>query len=228
MTRIGEQLARLSAGRTPTLFEGRWWSHQALNLAMHDSHFKAQLFRFIDVLPSITDDEQVVTLAREYLGDGDTPLFGTHWGLKALSATSLGARLSGKAIRSQVEHMARTFIAGATVEEAAPRLTDLWKHGRAWSVDLLGEATISDREADRYRDRCMEALTICSGEKRPRGHPIPYWSGTISDRYRGSSSPLKSPPSLHTSTRSIRKEAIILWQRGFDPSSIWPCASPLR
>src|SRR5688572_26904973 len=158
--RIGEQLARLSAGRTPTLFEGRWWSHQALNLAMQDSQFKAQLFRFIDVLPSITDDEQVVTLAREYLGEGDTALFGTHWGLKVLSSTSIGARLSGKAIRSQVEHMARTFIAGATIEEAAPRLADLWQHGRAWSVDLLGEATISDREADRYRDRCLDALQL--------------------------------------------------------------------
>ena len=164
VSRIGEQLARLSAGRTPTLFEGRWWSHTALNLAMHDSLFKAQLFRFIDVLPSVTDDEEVVRLAREYLGNADTALFGTQWGLKALSATSLGARLSGKAIRSQVEHMARTFIAGATVEEAAPRLSDLWQHGRAWSVDLLGEATISDREADRYRDRCVEALSLLARE----------------------------------------------------------------
>jgi RHH-type proline utilization regulon transcriptional repressor/proline dehydrogenase/delta 1-pyrroline-5-carboxylate dehydrogenase len=173
ITRIGEQLARLSAGRTPTLFEGLWWSHTALNLAMHDSHFKAQLFRFIDVLPSITDDEQVVTLAREYLGEGDTALFGTHWGLKAMSATSLGARLSGKAIRSQVEHMARIFIAGATVEEAVPRLADLWKHGKAWSIDLLGEATISDREADRYRDRCLEALTILGRESASwPSHPL--------------------------------------------------------
>ena len=162
--RIGEQLARLSAGRTPSLFEGRWWSHQALNLAMHDNLFKAQLFRFIDVLPAIIDDEQVVRLAREYLGDRDTALSGAHWGLKALSSTSVGARLSGKAIRSQVEHMARTFIAGATVEEAAPQLTELWRDGRAWSVDLLGEATISNREADRYRDRCIDALTVLARE----------------------------------------------------------------
>ncbi|MEK7235796.1 MAG: proline dehydrogenase family protein [Nitrospirota bacterium] len=162
--RIGEQLARLSAGRTPTLFERRWWSQTALNLAMQDSVFKTQLFRFIDVLPSVTDDEQVVTLAREYLGDGEAQFFGAQWGLKALSATSLGARLSGKAIRSQVEQMARTFIAGATVEEATPRLTDLWQQGRACSVDLLGEATISDHEADRYRDRCLEALTLLAQE----------------------------------------------------------------
>jgi hypothetical protein len=71
--RIGEQLARLSAGRIPMLFEGRWWSQTALNMAMRDSRFKAQLFRFIDVLPSITDGEQVLTLAREYLGDGNAP-----------------------------------------------------------------------------------------------------------------------------------------------------------
>ncbi len=161
---IGERLARLAAGKSPSVFEGRWWSHQALNLAMHDSHFKAQLFRFIDVLPSITDDEQVVSLAREYLGDGEAALFGSHWGLRAMSATSFGAKLSGKAIRSQIEHMGRNFIAGATVEEAASRLTDLWQHGRAWSVDLLGEATISDREADRYRDRCLEALTLLGRE----------------------------------------------------------------
>lgn len=162
--RIGEQLARLSAGRIPILFDRRWWSQTALNLAMQDSAFKTQLFRFIDVLPSVSDDEQVVTLAREYLGDGNTQLFGAQLGLKALSATSLGARLSGKVIRGQVEQMARTFIAGATIEEAAPRLADLWQQGRAWSVDLLGEATISDREADRYRDRCLGTLTLLARE----------------------------------------------------------------
>lgn len=162
--RIGEQLARLSAGRTPTIFARHWWSHQALNLAMQDRAFKTQLFRFIDVLPSVADDEQIIALAREYLGDGSTQLFGAQWGFKALAATSLGARLSGKAIRSQVEQMARAFIAGATVEDAAPVLADLWKSGRAWSVDLLGEATISDREADRYRDRCLDALTVLARE----------------------------------------------------------------
>lgn len=162
--RIGEQLARLSADQTPSIFARHWWSRQALNLAMQDSTFKIQLFRFIDVLPSMTDDEQVLALAREYLGDGNVQLFGAQWGLKALSATSLGARLGGKAIRSQVELMARTFIAGATVEDATPRLADLWQQGRAWSVDLLGEATISDREADRYRDRCLSALTLLARE----------------------------------------------------------------
>jgi len=156
--KIGQQLAQLSADRTPTIFEGRWWSQSAINLAMKDAAFKANLFRFIDVLPVIADDERVVSLAEEYLGEASHELFGVQWGLKAMAATSIGARLTGKAIRHQVERMANTFIAGASAHEALPVLADLWKDGRAWSVDLLGEATISEPEADRYRDHCLNAL----------------------------------------------------------------------
>ena len=156
--RIGHQLAQLSAGHTPTIFEGRWWSQSAINLAMKDAAFKARLFCFIDVLPVVTDDERVVSLAEEYLGGTSHELFGVQWGLKAMAATGIGARLTGKAIRNQVEHMAKTFIAGASVHESLPALTNLWKNGRAWSVDLLGEATISEQEADRYRDHCLTAL----------------------------------------------------------------------
>jgi RHH-type proline utilization regulon transcriptional repressor/proline dehydrogenase/delta 1-pyrroline-5-carboxylate dehydrogenase len=39
-----------------------------------------------------------------------------------------------------------------------PTLSQLWNDGRAWSVDLLGEATISEQEANRYRDQCLNAL----------------------------------------------------------------------
>ena len=156
--RIGEQLAQLSAGLSPSIFDGRWWSHSAINLAMKDASFKTRLFHFIDVLPVIQDDERVVSLAEEYFGRESSELFGFQWGLKALASTSIGARLTGKSIRKQIEQMAKTFIAGASVEEAVPALSQLWTDGRAWSVDLLGEATISEQEADRYRDQCLNAL----------------------------------------------------------------------
>lgn len=157
--RIGEHLARLSAGLSPTIFDSRWWSQSVIDLAMKDAAFKAHLFRFIDVLPVVTDDERVVSLAEEYFGRLGSELFGLQWGLKALASTSMGARLTGKSIRKQVEQMARTFIAGASVEDAVPVLSRLWNEGRAWSVDLLGEATISEQEADDYRDHCLETLT---------------------------------------------------------------------
>ena len=157
--RIGQYLAQSSAGRTPTVFDSRWWSQSVINLAMKDPAFKVQLFRFIDVLPAVTSDQAVVRLAEEHFGTLHGQVFGMQWGLKALAATRVGAALTGKSIRHQIEQMARTFIAGSSVEEALPVLANLWKDGRAWSMDLLGEATISDVEADQYRDRCLDALT---------------------------------------------------------------------
>jgi RHH-type transcriptional regulator, proline utilization regulon repressor / proline dehydrogenase / delta 1-pyrroline-5-carboxylate dehydrogenase len=157
--RIGEQLAQLSAGLSPSMFDSRWWSQAAINLAMKDVSFKTRLFQFIDVLPVVHDDERVVSLAEEYFGQESGELFGLQWGLKALASTHIGARLTGKSTRKHIEQMAKTFIAGATIEEAVPTLSQLWNDGRAWSVDLLGEATISEQEADRYRDQCLAALT---------------------------------------------------------------------
>ena len=168
---IGEDLAHRSGGRAPGLFDSRWWSQAAINLAMKDPAFKAQLFRFIDVLPSLQDDAQVVRLAEEYFGDMSAHLFGAQWGLKALASTKLGAALSGKAIRHQVEHMATSFIAGASIEQAVPTLRKLWDDGRAFSVDLLGEASVSEREADAYRDRCLAALGRL-------GEVCPAWSSS--------------------------------------------------
>ncbi|MDH5741887.1 MAG: proline dehydrogenase family protein, partial [Nitrospira sp.] len=157
--RIGEQLAKLSAGLSPSIFDTHWWSHSAINLAMKDASFKTRLFHFIDVLPVIEDDERVISLAEEYFGRESGELFGLRWGFRALTSTGLGSRLTGKSIRKQIEQIAKTFIAGASVEESVPVLSQLWKDGRAWSIDLLGEATTSEQEADHYRDQCLNALT---------------------------------------------------------------------
>jgi RHH-type proline utilization regulon transcriptional repressor/proline dehydrogenase/delta 1-pyrroline-5-carboxylate dehydrogenase len=161
--RIGRDLAARSAGEAPSIFQPRWWSASLLDLCLKDEAFKVQLFRFIDVLPSLSSDAQVAGLLHEYFGDTTVPA-SLQWGLKSVAATGLGAGLSAKAIRNQVEQMAQTFIAGSSIEQALPALARLWKEGRGYSVDLLGEATVSEREADRYRDQCLAALAALGRE----------------------------------------------------------------
>ena len=53
--------------------------------------------------------------------------------------------------------MAHRFIAGETPEEAVPRLRELAKDGVAYTVDLLGEETLSEAEADAYLERYIGA-----------------------------------------------------------------------
>jgi RHH-type transcriptional regulator, proline utilization regulon repressor / proline dehydrogenase / delta 1-pyrroline-5-carboxylate dehydrogenase len=155
--RIGRELADRSAGQAPSIFRSRWWSTSLLDLCLKDEAFKVQLFRFVDTLPSLGSDAQVATVLNEYFGDLAVPA-SLQWGMRMASASGLGASLSAKAIRHQVEQMAQTFIAGASIEQALPALLRLWKEGRGCSVDLLGEAIVSENEADRYRDRCLAAL----------------------------------------------------------------------
>src|ERR1019366_7921206 len=47
---------------------------------------------------------------------------------------------------------------GETPSAALGVLGQLWAHGIASSVDLLGEATVTQAEANRYAERCAEAL----------------------------------------------------------------------
>jgi RHH-type proline utilization regulon transcriptional repressor/proline dehydrogenase/delta 1-pyrroline-5-carboxylate dehydrogenase len=156
--RIGEALAARCSGHQPTVFSPRRWSNALLNQCMKDEGFKVQLFRFIDVLPSLQTDEQVARLLEEYFGQSLPMQSALQWGMKALSATSVGARLGAKSIRQQVLSMARSFMAGGSVTDAISTLSELWSHQRGYSVDLLGEATVNEREADLYRDRCLDAL----------------------------------------------------------------------
>jgi RHH-type proline utilization regulon transcriptional repressor/proline dehydrogenase/delta 1-pyrroline-5-carboxylate dehydrogenase len=59
--------------------------------------------------------------------------------------------------------MAHRFIVGEDPKAALPALRRLWKDGIATSVDLLGEATVTAAEADRYAARCADALATLAG-----------------------------------------------------------------
>ncbi len=166
--RIGGAFVTQSTGHVPTVFNAKWWASTLLDWSMKDEEFKVQLFRFIDVLPSLKHDTLVAKVVEEYFGGEDAAKSPLHWGLRAISGTRLGAFLSAKSLRHQIHQMAYTFIAGASVEEAAPALEKMWKTGRGFSVDLLGEATVSEPEADHYQTRCLEALRVL-------GAAVPAW-----------------------------------------------------
>jgi RHH-type proline utilization regulon transcriptional repressor/proline dehydrogenase/delta 1-pyrroline-5-carboxylate dehydrogenase len=54
--------------------------------------------------------------------------------------------------------MAHRFIVAESPSAALAGLRALWERGVASSVDLLGEATVTESEAERYAARCDEAL----------------------------------------------------------------------
>ena len=155
---IGRTLAEHCKTSTAVVLSQRWWNDLLMDWGMQDEDFKVQLFRFVDVLPTLKTDEQFTRLLAEYFSH--TPILpqSLKWSLQKLPATWIGAHIGALVLRRQFTRMAYTFIAGDSIQSAMPVLRTLWRSGRCASVDLLGETTVSEAEADSYRDRCLEAL----------------------------------------------------------------------
>src|SRR3954468_12768182 len=130
---------------------------KAMELAAQDDELRAALFRFVDVVPACRSlDDLAAHLAGflEEVGDNPPPLAVAM----RMADSRTGRKALGAASAAGVRHMAHRFIVAETPRGAERILRDLWHDGVASSVDLLGEATVTAPEADRYAERCTDAL----------------------------------------------------------------------
>ncbi|MFQ5892700.1 MAG: proline dehydrogenase family protein, partial [Nitrospinota bacterium] len=156
----GFALAARMTEADSTLFSRDWWGGKLLHWAMADEATKVALFRFIDVLPSLKAPAEVIRHLQEYLGRPEVKIPGfLAWGLERLEPTGRLARVAADQVTKNVVEFARRFIAGETPEDAMPQLRALWDARRLATVDLLGEACLSEAEADDYQARYWELLT---------------------------------------------------------------------
>jgi RHH-type proline utilization regulon transcriptional repressor/proline dehydrogenase/delta 1-pyrroline-5-carboxylate dehydrogenase len=130
---------------------------RAMEMASSDRELRAALFRFVDVVPACRSLDD---LARHLIGfleevhDTPPPLAAAM----KISHTKAGRAALGAAAATGVKHLAHRFIVGETPTAALDTFRGLWEHRVASSVDLLGEATVTEAEADRYAARCSEAI----------------------------------------------------------------------
>ncbi len=155
-TRIGRELLEHARGRRAGLLSARFWSEELMNWAMKDPAFKVQMFRFVDVFPMLDTPAKVHDYLVDYLTQpGVTLPPGMDLGLKA---GGLAKGIMAKTIAGRITAMAGNFIAGIDAESAVSKLHGLWKEGIACSVDLLGEACVSDQEARVYQQRYLDLV----------------------------------------------------------------------
>src|SRR5882757_3527916 len=157
---LGRELWQRVQGEVPGIFNKGYWQGRILDWAMRDPSFKIDLFRFVDVLPSLQTTDQVTRHLKEYLiKDGRELGMVMGAALKiAAGGLGFGTGLAANQIRKNVTDMAQRFIVGTNASEALPVLKKLYKDGFGFTVDLLGEATISDREADAYQKRYLDLI----------------------------------------------------------------------
>jgi RHH-type proline utilization regulon transcriptional repressor/proline dehydrogenase/delta 1-pyrroline-5-carboxylate dehydrogenase len=157
---LGQEFFSLIRGDTPSIFDRGWWTGKLMDWCMSNDTFKVQLFRFVDVLPYLTTSESLSRHLEEYFADDNEDLPSVlKWGAKT---AGIGGRVAGKilaqTIRTNIESTAKQFIIGENLRDALKVLTKLRKDNFCFTVDILGEATVSKVEAERYQQGYLELL----------------------------------------------------------------------
>jgi len=168
--RRGERIFDLVDRHPEPLFSKAGFYQRMMALSMRDEHFKVQLFRFVDVLASLHRGTDIVQHLDQYFADmrnGYGPLLRT-----GVRAAKIVPWISGQFLRWNVSGMARQFIAGRNPQDVMKTLRKRRAQGIGFTVDLLGEAVVSEQEANEYATRCLELLEHLGRETRGWTDPL--------------------------------------------------------
>ena len=94
-----------------------------------------------------------------------------------MKAAAMAPWLMAPAVKAQVTAMARQFMLGNDAREILSALRGLHDRQIAFTVDLLGEAVLSEGEAGQYAGRYLDMLALLAGE-------MPKWPGACKSNLR--------------------------------------------
>lgn len=151
----GEKLFSNIKDSQKKLFSKKWWYGHLMQWTLSNPSFKTPLFRFVDVFPSLDKStEDIPTFLKEYFSTktGKLPPFISK-GIPLLSPSLMKTFIS-----KQMKEMSQLFIVGEHISSTLPVLEKIRKENSAFTLDLLGEATLSEQEAMTYQERYLQII----------------------------------------------------------------------
>src|SRR5438067_823791 len=166
----GRRIFELVDKYPESLFSKAGFYQRLMTLSMRDERFKTQLFRFVAVLPSLRRSSEIIQHLEQYFSN-------TNNGFHALVGTGVRlARLfpwiSAPVLRWNVSETARQFIAGRNPDEVIATLRKRRAQRIGFTVDVLGEAVVSEAEADEYAARYADLLEKLARETNNWADPL--------------------------------------------------------
>ncbi|MDR9502175.1 MAG: proline dehydrogenase family protein [Desulfurivibrionaceae bacterium] len=150
ISEVGKQYWQRMKGEMPTLFDSRSWQGQIRDWVMDDEAFRVDAFRFIDVLPGLHSTAAMASHVQDYLLGQERKLPVMVRSVLSMASGGIAAPLATRAIRANITEMARRFICEREGRGAISLFKKLAHNNLAFTADILGAATTSDEEADRY------------------------------------------------------------------------------
>ena len=143
------------------------WDDKLLDWAMSNPGLRVQLFRFIDCLPALRSKAEVARHLQEYLTAEEVELPDALKKLIGFSGgNSATGQLAATTVSTGVETLAHKYISGESIAQVIKTIERLRKDKMAFTIDLLGEAVITESEAQSYLDRYLELMSTLSQQSQ--------------------------------------------------------------
>jgi len=175
---LGRVLHNRVQAHRPTV--GERLQDRLMMLFMEDHALRSRVLRYVDVLAALPEDpfgRQTASLFREYFDASFQHLPRWLWPIFGAARSRF---IPDPLIRLNALYWTRLIASRFIVPPSTPRivrtLKNLEEAGRYPSFDLLGEAVLSEKEAQRYRRRYLELLADLgthplAGTRTPGGAP---------------------------------------------------------
>jgi RHH-type transcriptional regulator, proline utilization regulon repressor / proline dehydrogenase / delta 1-pyrroline-5-carboxylate dehydrogenase len=168
----GRRIFELVDKHPEPFFSKAGFYQRLMTLSMRDEQLKLQLFRFVDVLPSLRTSGDIVEHLQEYFAEArDSRKLSEFLGVGTRVARIV-PWISGPILRWNVSEMARQFIAGRNPNDVMRTLQKRRTQKIGFTVDLLGEAVVSETEADEYAARYLDLLEGLTRETKNWTEPL--------------------------------------------------------
>jgi RHH-type transcriptional regulator, proline utilization regulon repressor / proline dehydrogenase / delta 1-pyrroline-5-carboxylate dehydrogenase len=168
----GRRIFELVDKYPESLFSKAGFYQRLMTLSMRDEQLKLQLFRFVAVLPSLHTSGEIIEHLQEYFADGHDSRMVSEFLGAGIRLAGIVPWISGPILRWNVSEMARQFIAGRNPNDAMRTLRKRRAQRIGFTVDLLGEAVVSETEADEYATRYQDLLEGLAGETKHWTDPL--------------------------------------------------------
>jgi RHH-type transcriptional regulator, proline utilization regulon repressor / proline dehydrogenase / delta 1-pyrroline-5-carboxylate dehydrogenase len=168
--RRGLQMFDLVDQNPESIFSKAGFYQRMMAFSMRDEHFKVQMFRFVDVLASLRHSTDIVRHLNEYFAgmrNGSVPFLQT-----GIKAARIFPWLTAPILRWNVSGMARQFIAGRDPDDVMKTLRKRRREKIGFTVDLLGEAVVSEPETDEYAARCLALVEGLAAQTKGWKDPL--------------------------------------------------------
>ncbi len=135
--------------------------------AMSNPGLRVQLFHFIDTLPALQSNAEIAHHLQQYMTTKEVELPAA---LKSIlnftEPNSPPAQIAAATITKGVEALAYKYISGENIKQVIKAVERMRKDKMCFTIDLLGEAVITESEAQSYLQRYLDLITQLSEQAK--------------------------------------------------------------